>query len=132
MRVIVNLQAAAASSTADPGTGQAPPVAIKCPKCEYVGKTRHTVLLHYGITHRIVVKYIDEALKKDPSLATVSSSSSAVQTNTTVPSSTAATASPSLLKRQQLQLERLKDKPFRSASCTFSSHVFSHCSDSYH
>ena len=42
---------------------------IKCPKCDYTGRNRQVILLHYGLTHRVVVRYIDEAIKKDPSLA---------------------------------------------------------------
>ena len=43
---------------------------FKCPanKCEYIGATRNAALCHYGITHKIVAKHIEEAIKKDPSL----------------------------------------------------------------
>ena len=33
---------------------------FKCPKCEYVAKQKYILLLHYGITHKIVIKYLEE------------------------------------------------------------------------
>ena len=43
---------------------------FKCPenKCEYIGATKTAALCHYGITHKVVAKHIEEAIKKDPSL----------------------------------------------------------------
>ena len=31
---------------------------FKCPKCEYTAKLRHVLLLHYGITHKVVAKMV--------------------------------------------------------------------------
>ena len=43
---------------------------FRCPesKCEYIGATKTAALCHYGITHKVVAKHIQEAIKKDPSL----------------------------------------------------------------
>ena len=80
---------------------------LKCPKCDYVGATKHVLLVHYGITHRIVVKYIDDAIKKDPTIVQV------VQ-QTTLPSS-------SSRSRQKARPELSdKERPFKCPMCSLS------------
>lgn len=34
---------------------------FKCPKCEYSAKQKHILMLHFGITHKVVLKLIEEA-----------------------------------------------------------------------
>ena len=38
----------------------------KCPLCEYVSKTKTSLMIHYGITHKEVVKLIENALRNNP------------------------------------------------------------------
>ena len=60
---------------------------FKCPenKCEYIGATKTAALCHYGITHKIVAKHIEEAIKKDPSLEMAKASIAATSTLSNIP-----------------------------------------------
>jgi hypothetical protein len=36
---------------------------FSCPKCDYIGANKTMLLLHYGITHKVVVKFAEKAPK---------------------------------------------------------------------
>jgi hypothetical protein len=38
---------------------------FKCPKCEYSTKQKHMLMLHFGITHKVVLKFIEEAARQN-------------------------------------------------------------------
>ena len=37
---------------------------FKCPKCEYVASNKTMILLHYGITHKAALKFVEKALSE--------------------------------------------------------------------
>ena len=41
----------------------------KCPKCEFTGRNRSTLVLHYGVTHRVIQKLIEDAQNNPESVA---------------------------------------------------------------
>ena len=45
--------------------GEAP---YKCPKCDYSVKQKYVLVLHFGISHKVVLDFIEEASKSNQSL----------------------------------------------------------------
>ena len=47
-------------------TNTEPP--FKCPKCDYHSKQKYALILHIGISHKVVLQFIEEAMKSNQSL----------------------------------------------------------------
>ena len=77
----------------------------KCPKCEFTGRNRSTLVLHYGVTHRVIQKLIEDAQSNPESVA---NKLRAPPRGATTAASTSASAS------QQSQVER----PFSCPLCS--------------
>ena len=77
----------------------------KCPKCEFTGRNRSTLVLHYGVTHRVIQKLIEDAQSNPESVA---NKLRAPPRGATAAASTSASAS------QQSQVER----PFSCPLCS--------------
>lgn len=45
---------------------------FQCPKCEYVGSNKTMILLHYGITHKVALKFVEKALSEGKMIQHVS------------------------------------------------------------
>ena len=100
----------------------------KCPKCDYTARNRTTMTLHYGITHKVVVTYIEKAMKDPKFLAAQQEREQQQQQQPTPiaspepveppPSSLTPSSSSSLLssgpQQQQLSLEY----PFKCPLCS--------------
>ena len=41
---------------------------FKCPKCEYTTKKRYELVLHFGITHKMVLTFLEQAAEKGQNL----------------------------------------------------------------
>ena len=78
----------------------------KCPKCEFTGRNRSTLVLHYGVTHRVIQKLIEDAQNNPESVAN--------KLRAPPRGATAAAASTSAASSQQIQVER----PFSCPLCS--------------
>ena len=76
----------------------------KCPKCEFTGRNRSTLVLHYGVTHRVIQKLIEDAQSNPESVAN----------KLRAPPRGATAASTSASASQQSQVER----PFSCPLCS--------------
>ena len=76
----------------------------KCPKCEFTGRNRSTLVLHYGVTHRVIQKLIEDAQNNPESVAN----------KLRAPPRGATAASTSASASQQSQVER----PFSCPLCS--------------
>ena len=76
----------------------------KCPKCEFTGRNRSTLVLHYGVTHRVIQKLIEDAQSNPESVAN----------KLRAPPRGATAAATSASASQQSQVER----PFSCPLCS--------------
>ena len=42
---------------------------FKCPKCDYTNNQKYVLFLHLGLSHKMVLQFIEDAMKSNPSLA---------------------------------------------------------------
>ena len=66
---------------------------FNCPKCDYVAANKTMLLLHYGITHKVVVRFVEKSLKNQ-----------GIEMIESTPATTSGTAVPTSTKRSSYQL----------------------------
>lgn len=89
----------------------------KCPKCDYTARNRTTMALHYGITHKVVVTYIENAMK-DPKFQAAAQEQEKEQNQQPVPIASPEPVELPSSSSSSVQPQQSLEYPFKCPLCS--------------